>query len=154
MIAAIQDLLPDNLCFGCGPHNEKGFRIKSYWRGGEAVCEYRPEPHQTAGPEHILNGGVIATLIDCHSICTALAHTYTAEGRAIGSEPTLWFATGRLDVRYLKPTPIDAPVELRARVTAATDRKISLSCTLASGGVITAEADVTAVRVPDEWRGK
>ena len=28
---AFQDMLPGNTCFGCGPANERGLRIKSYW---------------------------------------------------------------------------------------------------------------------------
>ena len=28
---AFQDLIPDNHCYGCGPHNAHGLRIKSYW---------------------------------------------------------------------------------------------------------------------------
>lgn len=153
MDAAIQDLMADNLCFGCGPHNEQGLRIKSHWQGDEAVCTYQPEPHQTAGPKHILNGGIIATLVDCHSVCTAMAHAYESEGREIGSVPTLWFATGKMELRYLKPTAVEMPVELRARVIGAKERKITVACTITSGGVVTVEAEVVAVRVPDAWRG-
>jgi len=37
---AFQDKWPDEVsyCFGCGRNNEKGFQIKSYWDGDEAVC--------------------------------------------------------------------------------------------------------------------
>ena len=152
MPVAIQDQVPDNECFGCGPHNAAGLKIKSYWQGNEATCRYEPQAHQTAGPPHILNGGIIATLIDCHCICTALAYAYEQQGRPIGSEPTLWFATGRLDVRYVRPTPIAAPVELRASVKSAAGRKLDIECELLSGGEVTATADVMAVQVPDEWR--
>lgn len=152
MNVAFQDLMPDNLCFGCGPDNDRGLRIKSYWDGDESVCSYRPEPHQTAGPPQFLNGGIIATLIDCHCVCTAVAHLYRSEGRTVGSDPTIWCATGRLEVRYLSPTPIDRPVELRARVVETAGKKVTLRCTLSSGGRPTAEAEVIALRVPDSWR--
>lgn len=149
---AFQDLIPHNHCFGCGPHNEKGLRIKSYWNGDEASCTYSPEPHQAAGPPQYLNGGIIATLIDCHSICTAIAQVYEAEGREIGSAPDVWCATGRLEVRYLRPTPIDAPVELRARVVASDGRKHTVRCTLTSDGEVCAAGEVLAIRVPESWR--
>jgi hypothetical protein len=58
---AFQDLIPDNLCYGCGPHNQGGLRIKSYWEGDESICVYRPERHHSAGPPQFLNGGIIAT---------------------------------------------------------------------------------------------
>ena len=104
-----------------------------------------------AGPPQYLNGGIIATLIDCHSICTAIAHLYKTEGRTIGSEPNIWCATGKLEVRYLCPTPIDRPVNLRARIVDTSPRKVVLQCTLSSGGQPTAEAEVVAVRVSDAW---
>ena len=105
---AFQDLIPDNGCYGCGPANPHGLRIKSVWEGEEAVCVYRPEPHQSAGPPQFLNGGIIATLIDCHSVCTAIAHAYRAEGRPIGSAPHIWCVTANLNVTYLRPTPLEA----------------------------------------------
>ena len=149
---AFQDLIPDNLCFGCGPQNSHGLRIKSFWNGDDAVCTYHPERYHMAGPPQYLNGGIIATLIDCHSICTAIARLYKTEGRTIGSEPNIWCATGKLEVRYLCPTPIDRPVNLRARIVDTSPRKVVLQCTLSSGGQPTAEAEVVAVRVSDAWR--
>lgn len=73
---AFQDQIPDNNCYGCGPGNREGLRIKSFWDGEAAVCTYRPEHHHSAGPPQFLNGGIIATLIDCHSVCTAIANAY------------------------------------------------------------------------------
>jgi len=151
-VPAFQDLIPDNGCFGCGPHNAHGLRLKSRWEGDEAVATYVPLPYQTAGPPDVLNGGIIATIIDCHTVCTAIAHAYRSEGREIGSEPHVWYATGKLEVRYLKPTPLDRPVHLRARIVEVDGRKTRLECTLSSDGDACAEASVVAVRVPPEWR--
>jgi acyl-coenzyme A thioesterase PaaI-like protein len=150
--AAFQDLLRDNFCFGCGADNPDGLQIKSHWQGDEAVCHYRPLPHHAAGPRHILNGGIIATLLDCHAICTAVADAYRREGRAIGSSPDLWYATGSLAVRYLRPAPLAEPVTLWAEVREADDRRTLVGCRLESAGKLRAEADVTAVRVPPSWR--
>src|SRR5262245_26277303 len=80
-----QDQIPDNFCYGCGPGNLVGLRIRSIWAGNEALCIFQPAPYHAAGPRHILNGGIIATLIDCHAVGTAIAHAYCAERRAIGS---------------------------------------------------------------------
>ena len=148
---AFQDLIPGNHCFGCGPHNDSGLRIKSFWDGERAVSTYHPQPHQTAGPPGYVNGGIIATIIDCHSICTAIANAYRREQREIGSEPTIWYATGRLDVRYLRPTPIDIPVRLVAEITSVMENKTGLHCLLSSGNRPCVEADIIAVRVPDTW---
>ena len=46
---AFQDLIPGNGCYGCGPANPHGLRIKSVWEGDEAVCVYRPSPTSRPG---------------------------------------------------------------------------------------------------------
>jgi hypothetical protein len=48
----------------------------------------------------------------------------------------------------LKPTPIEGPLRLRARVTEVRDeRKFYLECALSAGGLKTVEAFVVAVLV-------
>jgi acyl-coenzyme A thioesterase PaaI-like protein len=149
---AFQDLIPDNHCWGCGPLNPNGLYLKSFWEGEASVSTFTPYPEHMAGPKHVLNGGIVATVIDCHSICTAIADAYCQEGREIGASPTLWYATGSLKVRYLRPAPLDIPVTLQARITERKGKKTVLSCTLASAGEVCAEAEVVAVRVSETWR--
>ena len=68
-----QNLIHGNHCFGCGPENDLGLRIKSYWDGkNQSICRFIPEKHHCAGPAEYLNGGIISTIIDCHCICTAI----------------------------------------------------------------------------------
>ena len=149
---AFQDVIPGNDCWGCGPHNDHGLHLKSWWEGDEAVSVWHPQPWHKAGPPHILNGGIIATVIDCHCVCTAIAAAYRAEDRSPESDPPIWYATASLQVTYRRPTPIAAPVELRARVEEMTERKTRVGCRLLSGGEECARAEVVAVRVPEEWR--
>lgn len=151
-MTAIQDRIPDNHCYGCGPDNPLGMQIKSYWDGKESICTYDPRPEQCAGPTHYLYGGTIASLIDCHCVCTAIATFYERDGFNVGEGPPIWCVTGRLTVSYLKPTPIDKPVELRATVSECTDKKAILNCTVYSEGEATAEGEVVAIRVPNSWR--
>ena len=149
---AFQDLIPDNRCFGCGPRNEHGLRIKSYWDGEESVCTFQPEPFHTAGPPQFLNGGITATIVDCHCVCTAIAYTYRAENRPIGSEPHIWCVTASLHVRYLKPIYLEDPVHLRARIIDSDGRRTKVACSVFSRGSEAAKGEVVAVRVPPEWR--
>jgi acyl-coenzyme A thioesterase PaaI-like protein len=150
---AIQDeMRVENWCYGCGPQNPEGLQIKSYWEGNQALCTYQPRTAFMAGPRHVLNGGIIATLIDCHSICTAIAAIYQAEQRPIGSDPPIWCVTGSLELQYLRPTPIDQPVVLRARVESSQGRRTTIACTLSSGEVERVHGRVVAVRVPPSWR--
>jgi acyl-coenzyme A thioesterase PaaI-like protein len=151
MPEAIQDRIPHNHCFGCGPLNARGLAIKSFPQGDETVCTFQPAPHHMAGPTHVLNGGIIATVVDCHAVCTAIADAYRAAGREIGTAPLIWCVTAALKIDYLAPTPIDAPVELRARVREAKGRKRIVECVVTSGGTVRARGEVVAVEVPAGW---
>jgi acyl-coenzyme A thioesterase PaaI-like protein len=128
--------------------------IKSYPDGDGTVCRFQPSPEHMAGPTHVVNGGIIAAVVDCHTICTAIADAYRVAGRALGSEPLLWCVTASLKVDYLAPTPIGEPMELRARIREVKGRKRILECTVRSGGKDCARAEVVAVEVSPEWRGE
>ena len=149
---AFQDQMQDNFCFGCGADNPDGLQIKSSWDGEEAVCLFQPLPHHAAGPRHVLNGGIIATIIDCHTVCSAMADAYRREGRGVGEAPSLWYATGNLTIRYKRPTPLAGPVELRATISRFDERRTTLECRLIAEGKTCVEGEVEAVRVPASWR--
>ncbi len=145
-----QQYMPSDVCFGCGHSNHDGLQIKSYWDGDECICVFKPEQQHQGWPG-ITCGGIISTLIDCHAGCTAVAHAYREEGREVGSAPTIWCATAFLKVDYLRPTPIEAPVTIRARVRETRGRKTWVECTLYSGAKECARGEVLAVQVPPEW---
>jgi acyl-coenzyme A thioesterase PaaI-like protein len=149
---AFQDYYPDNLstCYGCGRLNEHGHQIKSYWDGDESVCTFHPEPYHVAVPGYVY-GGLIASLIDCHSTGTAAAAAYRAVGRAMETEPPLRFVTASLHVDYLRPTPLGVPLELRASVKEVKGRKVVVSTELSAGGEVCATGEVVAVQVPEHW---
>ena len=141
-----QDHMGGNVCFGCGAENPDGLQIKSFWDGDEAVCIFHSQP-KYHGWENVMNGGILATLVDCHCMGTAMAAAYREEGRSLDSKPYYRYATAEITVRYLKPTRNDRPVELRATVTEIKGRKTSLTCDVFVDGVKTAEARAVGVRV-------
>ena len=143
---AIQVQLPDQPCWGCGPNNPHGLRIKSYWSGDTTVCTWQPEPYHTGWPG-ILNGGILASLVDCHCVCTAISDAAVHEGC---SAEALIFATGSLVISYLHPVPVDSAVELTARITERTPRKTRVECTVIAGGELCARAEVLAIRVVEK----
>jgi acyl-coenzyme A thioesterase PaaI-like protein len=151
-VAAFQDRIRDNHCWGCGADNPDGLHLKSEWEGDVAVAQWMPSLAHAAGPRHVLNGGIIATVLDCHGVCTAIADAYRREGRAIGSEPDLWFATTSIQIEYLRPTPIDAELRLVASIREADGKRAAVECSLEAAGKERARAVVQSVRVPDEWR--
>jgi acyl-coenzyme A thioesterase PaaI-like protein len=147
---AFQDYYPDQLsyCYGCGRLNERGLQVKSYWDGNETVCIFEPKPYHTAIPGYVY-GGLIASLIDCHSTGTAAAAAYRAEGRAMDTEPALRFLTASLHVDYLRPTPIEGLLEVRGTIKEIKGRKVVVTTTLSAGGQICARGEVVAVQMPD-----
>ncbi|WP_258102996.1 PaaI family thioesterase [Marinoscillum sp. MHG1-6] len=142
-----QDHMPENVCFGCGK-NHDGLQIKSYWEGEESVCRWDSE-EKYHGWANLLNGGILATLVDCHCMGTAIAHAYRLEERDMDSKPVYRYATGTLTVKYLQPTPNDITIELRAKVIEVKGRKTVMECRVFSDGIQTAQADVVAIRVFD-----
>ena len=151
MQRSIQEQIPDNRCFGCGTLNPRALGVRSYVEGEEVVCRFQPSPDHMAGPSDVVYGGIIASVIDCHCVCTAIADAYRAAGRPIGSAPRLWAVTANLDVTYLAPTPIAQPMVLRARVREVKGRKRLVECVVRSGGVECARAEVLAVEVAGAW---
>jgi acyl-coenzyme A thioesterase PaaI-like protein len=144
---SFQDQGSVRFCHGCGADNARGLQIKSYWDGDEAVATWRAQPHHCGGSTEILNGGIIASLIDCHSLNLAIAHAYRTEQRPIGSRPRLGYVTAKMKITYLKPTPIHEAVELRARITKLQGRKAWVSCTLSAAGELRAAGVVLGIRV-------
>ncbi len=146
---AFQDYYPDDYahCYGCGRLNKKGHQIKSYWEGDESICRIMPEKHYTGGMKNILYGGMIASLMDCHGAGTAAA----AKAKELGLEmkPGVMprFVTASLKVDYLKPTPIETEVELRARVKEIKGRKITVSVTLSTNNRIHAKGLLIMVQI-------
>jgi acyl-coenzyme A thioesterase PaaI-like protein len=124
---------PANRCFGCGPANDKGLRIKSRVSGGEVVADWMPEPHHEAFTG-MLNGGIIGTLLDCHSNWAAAYHLMTRDG--LETPPCT--VTAEFHVKLKRPTPSAHPVTLRARVVDSAGDRATVEATLESGGQVTA----------------
>ena len=143
-----QDHMPENVCFGCGTANPDGLQIKSAWEGELSVCHYEPrEVHH--GFPGLLCGGVLATLIDCHAMCTSLAILCKEAGRPLEEITNFGAITGGLSIRYQAPTPTGDDVKLTAELVARKGRKLELLCTSHIGGVQTASAEVTIIEMDD-----
>jgi len=147
-----QDRYPENVahCYGCGRLNKQGHQIRTEWDGDETVTRYTPQPYETSVPGFAY-GGLIASLIDCHSTGTAAAAMYRQEGRDLNTLPAFRFVTGSLHVDYLKPTPIDGPIEIRGRVKEIKGRKVIVETSVLAGGVTRARGEVVAVQMPESF---
>lgn len=143
---AFQDLYPDTHanCFGCGRNNKKGLQLKSYWdTDNEAVCYHKPASYYTGGVPENLYGGMIASLMDCHGAGTASA----AKAKETG-EDTTRFVTGTLSVKFLKPTPIDVELEIRAKVKEIKGRKVTVDLVVKAKDEYCAEGRGVFIQLP------
>lgn len=133
---------PNNACFGCGPSNEKGLRIRSFEEGSEVVCTWTPEPHHEAFPG-VLNGGIVGTLLDCHLNWTAAIHLMKAQGAA--TPPCT--VTAEYSIKLRRPTPTQGPVRLRAKVVESFPDRAKVVGTLEAGGKVCASGEGLFVAV-------
>jgi acyl-coenzyme A thioesterase PaaI-like protein len=149
-MSTLQNLYPEDFahCYGCGRLNTNGLHVKTEWVDGAGIARFLPAPHHMALPGFVY-GGLIASLIDCHCIGAAAAHAERVAGRAVGDAPAPRFVTGMLKVDFVAPTPLGVELEVRARVTHATDRKATVQSTLSARGKVTARGEVVAVRMPE-----
>lgn len=144
---SIQDrLFPDMSCFGCGPANPKGLQLKSFVSDGVITANFTPWPEHDNGLGN-LNGGIISTLLDCHSAAAVLLE---ADERGWGPLPgaQLAYVTAGLDVRYLRPAPLHEPVELHAVLRHIDEPEMTAEAELVWDGKVRA----TATAVWKRWR--
>ena len=145
MEQSLQDTYaPRNKCFGCGPANAKGLRIKSFPKDGEVVAEFTPEEHHQAF-EGMMNGGIAGTLLDCHSNWTAAYHLMNQSG----DEVPPCTVTADFHVKLKRPTPLDESVTVRAHVVESSEDRAVVEATLESNDVVTATCRGTFVAVKE-----
>jgi acyl-coenzyme A thioesterase PaaI-like protein len=82
----------------------------------------------------MLNGGIIGTLLDCHSNWTAAWHLMTQAGMA---EPPCT-VTAEFHVKLLRPTPSGVSVEIRARIVSSKDDRARIEAELTVADKVTA----------------
>lgn len=130
-------LVPAGRCFGCGPSNVRGLRIRSFPRGTgaetELICDWTPEKHHEAF-DGVLNGGIVGTLLDCHSNWTALWRLMEEDG--LDEPPST--VTADFHVRLRRPTPSGVPLRLVARAVERDGDRVTVEARVESGGEVTA----------------
>lgn len=134
---------PEGRCFGCGPKNADGLRIRSYEAGdGTVVTTWHPRAEHEAF-DGFVNGGIIGTLIDCHSNWTAIA-ALMAKHRLDAAPSTV---TAEITVQFQRPTSSLEPLRLIGRAVSITDDRVSVETTVEVAGATTARGRATFVTV-------
>lgn len=134
-------------CFGCGPANPRGLQLKSF-AVDELTLEatWTPQEHHEAFPG-ILNGGIIGTLLDCHSTWTAWWSLFQRDGN---EEPMA--LTAEYTVRLLRPTPLDRPLRLIARAAELGERRARVTGVLEVDGIEHATSSGLFIRPKESFQ--
>jgi acyl-coenzyme A thioesterase PaaI-like protein len=102
---------PDSTCFGCGPSAPDGLKLQSYRIENGLEARVSIDPKFCAFPG-IINGGIVATLFDCHGNWTAAV---TLMDKGCLPKPPLT-TVAEILIRYEEPTPPNEDLLLRSRV--------------------------------------
>lgn len=141
---ALQDRYsPNGECFGCGPKNGRGLRVKSHVRDdGSVVTTWRAEKYHEAFAG-TLSGGIIGTLMDCHSNWTATYHLMKKHG----ADAPPCTVTADYQITMRRPTPTDGDIEIVARPVEVGEDRAVVTAELSAGGKVCATSRGTFVAV-------
>lgn len=144
----IQDFYPHEsaVCYGCGRNNEHGHHVKTYWDGEFGIARFTPKEYHHGYPGFVY-GGLLASLIDCHTMGTSIGAKYDAMGIAPSKEEVITAVTGNLNVSYIKPTPMGVELVFKARVKELHERKAIITCSVYANDIETVKSEVIAVYV-------
>jgi len=117
-------------CFGCGPKNPHGLKLRFAVEGDSVVTTFTPSTGLD-GPPGIFHGGLQATLCD-----------EVAGWGLVGLLGRMGFTTS-MNVRYMRPVRIDEPVEARAKIASQRGDIVTLKVTLSQGGKVGCMARVS-----------
>ncbi len=135
---------PNSICFGCGPANREGLRIRSFPSNDGLTMTFHPEDSHQAFPG-IINGGIIGTLLDCHGNWTAAMAIMADRGE---SEPPCT-VTARYSVRLRRPTPHGVPITVDSRVVEVEGNRATIEMELHAEGELCAMGDGLFVAVTE-----
>lgn len=120
----------NSVCYGCGPANTHGLQVQSHVSGDNVVATFTPASHHHAFP-NVLNGGIIATILDCH--CNWAACWFLMQHNKLNTPPCT--VTAKMEITLKKPTPLDT-LTLIARCAEISNNKATISADLKINDVI------------------
>ncbi len=120
-------------CFVSGSQNPMGIAIEVRREGDEAVADVHLGAAFEGAPGRS-HGGIVAAVFD--DVCGYLTTLHRSPA-----------FTGSLTVNYLAATPIEQPLEFRARVVGRDGRRMLVSAEARAGERVIATADATFITV-------
>lgn len=129
-------------CYVCGRENPLGLQLDFFNDEQSVWTEYTPHPMHQSWPG-IIHGGILSTILDETIGRAAFLHDK-------------WVQTGKLEVRFRKPAPLDAIFIAQATIIKDSGRAMEMAGTvrLKESGDMVAEASGLFVRLPDAERNR
>jgi acyl-coenzyme A thioesterase PaaI-like protein len=127
-------------CFVCGTRNPHGLGAEFFDDGELVWTEVVPAEHHQGWPG-VLHGGITSALLDETIGRVAFLHDR-------------WVQTGKLTLRFVKPTPLGQALRVTGRLVRNHRRIMEMAgeLTLKATGEVLAEATGTFVPLPDAAR--
>lgn len=118
----------DDYCFGCGEKNPIGLHL-DFESLEDKVVAKKIVPHEYQGYSNVVHGGIVTTLLD-EAMENFIQKKYNEQAM-----------TGRIEIRYKHPTPVDEELKISAWQESQRRNIISMCATVEMpDGTITAEA--------------
>jgi acyl-coenzyme A thioesterase PaaI-like protein len=126
------------MCFLCGMENPIGLKLAFYTDDeGRCITRFRPREEHQGYPGH-LHGGIISSLLD-ETMGRVLVHG------------DVWAITGRLEIRFAQPVPLDQELTIVGELTRARSRAYEARGEIQlPDGTVLVEGSGMYVRIPGE----
>ena len=124
---------PNGVCFGCGCTNKKGLQIKCFLDHDRIIATWTPDSHHEAFPG-ILNGGIIGSLLDCHSNWAAAYYVMKDQNLDI----TPCTVTAEYAVKLKRPTPSNVSLDILANLSKIDGNKAWINAELSANNKVCA----------------
>ena len=134
-------------CFGCGPSNRHGLQIKSYSADNGVAATWAASDKYDNGFGFV-NGGIISTLLDCHSAACLMKETVERYGDFCIDDFEHFddrhpvYLTNQITVTFRRPVLLYRPVELFSQCVSWGDDACRFRSELRFDGKLAASADV------------
>lgn len=132
-----------NCCFGCGPDNPSGLKLRFRKEGPDSVSTWFTPPGDWTGWRNILHGGFQALLLD-----------ETMAWVPFGLWNERAFVTKEMSIRYLRPVYVEKPLLVTGSLVDDLGREIIIKGEIRDEhGTALTEGRCTLVRLSKEIMG-
>ena len=135
---------PNSICFGCGPANHEGLRIRSFRKENGLEMRFDPSPEHQAFPG-MINGGIIGSLMDCHGNWAAAIALMDLNGL---DEPPCT-VTANYSISLRRPTPSETELHILAEIEDIQEDRAKVKMTLTANEKVCATGSGLFVAVKD-----